>query len=142
MIREETIAAIATPHGAGGVGIVRLSGVRAVEIVARLCGGVELEDRRMTHARCGIPRSEALDAVLAVVMRAPRSYTGEDMAELHGHGGAVNTQVRIPPSRRVAEGVPSRLAKGPACFFQLLAGRTKLIPRGWKLTVEPDLGQP
>src|SRR5215472_439769 len=55
---------------------------------------------------------------------------------------APRPQVRIPPSGRVAEGVPRSLAIGSARFFQLLARGTKLIPRGWELTVKPDLGQP
>ena len=88
-----TIAAIATPRGAGGVGIVRLSGPKAVEIVAQLTGLPleKLEDRRMVHAVARDPATgDPLDEVLAVVMRGPRSYTGEDVGELHAHGGVLN----------------------------------------------------
>ncbi len=88
---DDTIAAIATPAGSGGVGIVRVSGPRALEVVARVIGGVGLEERRLTRAVARDPSSgERLDEVLAVAMRGPRSYTGEDVAELHGHGGALN----------------------------------------------------
>jgi tRNA modification GTPase len=89
----DTIAAIATPPGSGGVGIVRVSGPAAVEVVARLVGRAagELPDRQLVHAVAREPASgERLDEVLVAVMRGPRSYTGEDVAELHGHGGAVN----------------------------------------------------
>ena len=89
----DTIAAIATPPGAGGIGIVRVSGPSAVEVVARLIGREAggLPDRVLLHGVARDPASgERLDEVLVAVMRAPRSYTGEDVAEVHGHGGPVN----------------------------------------------------
>lgn len=87
----ETIAAIATGVG-GGVGIVRISGPRAEAILAQLVVPWP-KGRPPTHklhlARVKDPRTgELIDEVLAVIMRAPRSFTGEDVAELHGHGGA------------------------------------------------------
>lgn len=90
--RRDTIAAIATPPGSGGVGIVRLSGPRAVDIAAATVGrdASSLTDRRLI---AGVARSgdgQRLDEVLVVAMRGPRSYTGEDVAEIHGHGGALN----------------------------------------------------
>jgi tRNA modification GTPase len=90
---RDTIAAVATPPGAGGVGIVRVSGPAAVEVVARVVGRAPstLQDRHMVLAAARDPVSgERLDEVLCVVMRGPRSFTGEDVAELHGHGGVVN----------------------------------------------------
>jgi tRNA modification GTPase len=88
---RETIAAIATPPGSGGVGIVRLSGPRAAEILETLIGRAAPPERLLVHCLARDPGSgERLDEVLAVVMRAPRSYTGEDVAEIHGHGGALN----------------------------------------------------
>ncbi len=88
---RETIAAIATGLG-GGIGIVRLSGPRAEPIVAGLVTPWP-KSRPPTHklhfGRVRDPASgEIIDEVLACVMRAPRSYTGEDVAELHAHGGA------------------------------------------------------
>ncbi len=80
----DTIAAIATATGVGGVGIVRVSGPRAIEIVAGLIGVSDL-GREVRVAR--IPD---LDEVIAFAMRAPRSFTGEDVAEIQGHGGARN----------------------------------------------------
>lgn len=103
---EDTICAIATPPGEGGIGIVRLSGEKALEVangVVRLRGGgslASLPSRRMSLAQVlgapgwsgassipQPPNPPALDEALVVVMRAPRSYTGEDVVELHCHGG-------------------------------------------------------
>jgi tRNA modification GTPase len=92
-LSEDTIAAIATPPGSGGVGIVRLSGPRAVALAAALVGSPEerLVDRRIQHGHArGPDTGERLDEVLVLVMRGPRSYTGEDVAEVHGHGGVLN----------------------------------------------------
>lgn len=88
---DDTIAAIATAAGAGGVGIIRLSGPRAIEIAAAALGiapgalGRTIRVRWMRDL-AGAP----LDQVLAFAMRAPASFTGEDVAELHGHGGTHN----------------------------------------------------
>ncbi len=88
---SDTIAAIATPLGTGGVGIVRISGDQAGEILTRLLGaaGSQLEDRKLEY---GLLRDgdEVVDEVLFVLMRGPRSFTGEDVAEVHGHGGVAN----------------------------------------------------
>ncbi len=92
LFSNDTIAAVATAPGVGAVGIVRLSGPEALAI-ARRCflskrGGEPLEDRRLTLGQWVQPESgEALDDVLVVAMRGPRSYTGEDVVEVHGHGG-------------------------------------------------------
>ena len=78
----DTIVAIATAAGMGGVGIVRISGPRAVEIGEALAG--RALDRTVRLARV------AGDDVIAFAMRAPKSFTGEDVVELQGHGGPVN----------------------------------------------------
>lgn len=92
---RDSIAAIATPPGQGGVGIVRISGPHAVAILHRVCPRLPqpLESHRLVLTRAmhpDTPDGPPLDEVLAVIMRAPRSYTGEDVAELHGHGGHLN----------------------------------------------------
>ena len=92
-LEADTIAAIATAAGVGGVGIVRVSGPAALAVVAGVLGVAEgALDRRVrlgwAHALDGSP----IDQVLAFAMRAPASFTGEDVAELHGHGGAYNLQ--------------------------------------------------
>ncbi|NVB83695.1 MAG: tRNA uridine-5-carboxymethylaminomethyl(34) synthesis GTPase MnmE [Kofleriaceae bacterium] len=89
VVADDTIAAIATASGVGGVGIVRVSGPAAIEIACDVLG-VSALDRTV---RVGWARDKAgtrIDQVLAFAMRAPASFTGEDVAELHGHGGAHN----------------------------------------------------
>ena len=93
----KTIAAIATPHGVGGIGVVRLSGDRAVEIAqAVFCAadGSRLSDLPGYTARFGsVAQGEkAFDQAVALVFRAPRSYTGEDVVELSVHGGLVTVE--------------------------------------------------
>ena len=82
----DTIAAIATPPGRGGVGVLRVSGGG----VAAIIGGVvrcRLAPRAATLATFRGAAGEALDRGLALYFPAPRSYTGEDVLELHAHGG-------------------------------------------------------
>ena len=94
MYEQDTIAAIATPPGEGGVAIVRLSGVDAEAIAARIFTGSgkksgALKSHTLYHGKIRDPRTEQMvDEVLLTVMRKPRSYTGEDVVEVHGHGGA------------------------------------------------------
>jgi tRNA modification GTPase len=86
---RETIAAIATPAG-GGIGIVRISGPLAEDIVRRLVVPfpAKAQSHKLHLAKLKDPSTgEVIDEVLAVIMRRPRSYTGEDVAELHAHGG-------------------------------------------------------
>lgn len=84
----ETIAAVATPPGRGGVGIVRISGARAREICERIAGRVP-PPRTATVARFTGAKGELIDEGLVLHFPAPHSYTGEDVVELQGHGGPV-----------------------------------------------------
>ena len=94
MYEEDTIAAIATPPGEGGVAIVRVSGVDAESIggrifVRRRGANGRLKSHTLYHGRIRDPQNHhALDEVLLAMMRKPRSYTGEDVVEIHCHGGA------------------------------------------------------
>ena len=87
----ETIAAIATAGGAGGIAIVRVSGDRAEAILKRLfvpAGRRDtFESHRLMYGRAVDADGATLDEVMAVLMRAPASYTREDVAEIHCHGG-------------------------------------------------------
>lgn len=93
MYKEDTIAAVATPAGEGGVGIVRVSGPNAERIAAALFVRTEgknsgLKSHMLHYGTIRDPQSEKiLDQVLLTVMRKPRSYTGEDVVEVHCHGG-------------------------------------------------------
>ncbi|ADH87222.1 tRNA modification GTPase TrmE [Desulfurivibrio alkaliphilus AHT 2] len=92
---QATIAAIATPPGAGGIGIIRISGSRAREILLQLFRPArgEVASGRSHQLRYGwIVEPESgrpLDEVMAVYMAAPATYTREDVVEIHGHGGYV-----------------------------------------------------
>jgi len=106
-VAGDTIAAIATPPGQGGIAIVRLSGPEALSIVGRLFSTADpdaaLEPRRVHVGRLlERPGGAPVDQVLVFAMPGPRSYTGEDVVEVQCHGGSV-------VSRRVLE---SLLASG------------------------------
>lgn len=91
MTATDTIAAIATAAGPGGVGIVRLSGPRAIEIAAEALALAPAQLGREVHVGWATSADGArIDQVIAFAMRAPRSFTGEDVAEIHGHGGSHN----------------------------------------------------
>ncbi len=84
---DETIAAIATPLGEGGLGIVRLSGARAHAIAQRLFRPRVRAHRQVVHGWVVNPETqEGVDEALVTLWQAPRSYTGEDVAELSCHG--------------------------------------------------------
>lgn len=90
----DTIVAIATPIGAGAIGIVRLSGSAAAAIVEAMFHAVKkdfsgMQPYRLHHGQLRSQDGAFLDDVLAVLMPGPRSFTGEDVVELHCHGGAV-----------------------------------------------------
>ena len=87
----DTIAAIATPAGAGGIGIVRLSGSRARAIAEIICGRT-LPARQARYARFADAEGEVIDDGIALLFAAPASYTGEDVAELQAHGSPVLLQ--------------------------------------------------
>lgn len=85
---HETIAAIATPPGRGGIGIIRVSG-KATVAIAHAILGVLPEPRRAQLADFRDLDGQAIDAGLALFFPAPHSFTGDDVLELHGHGGPV-----------------------------------------------------
>lgn len=96
MYVEDTIAAIATPVGCGGIGIIRVSGPDASSIAERLFkkqGNGGLDSHRFYYGRIVDPLDGSLiDEGMAVLMLAPRSYTREDVLELHCHGGYLLVQ--------------------------------------------------
>ena len=86
--RPDTIAAIATAPGRGGIGVVRVSGPLAGEIAGAITGRIP-EPRRATRCRFAGEGGAILDEGIALFFPAPHSYTGEDVLELQGHGGPV-----------------------------------------------------
>ncbi len=84
-----TITAISTPHGTGGIAVVRLSGPQAFEIADRAWKGAPLAEAATHTAHLGTitdADGSALDQAVATVFRAPRSFTGEDTVEFSVHG--------------------------------------------------------
>ncbi len=93
MSANDTIAAIATPPGQGGVGIVRVSGSKVWEIAD---GIFQSSDRpslakggTFLHGKVLADDGSEIDEALCLIFRAPKSYTGEDTVEIQGHGGPV-----------------------------------------------------
>jgi len=90
----DTIAALATPAGESGIAVIRMSGAQTLEVasaVLRQPSGRgfsgEWEHRRIHHAHLVDASGERVDEVMAAIMRAPESYTGDDVVEISCHGG-------------------------------------------------------
>ena len=94
MYEEDTIAAIATPPGEGGIAIIRISGASAEKIAMTIFRRAHDNNGRLAshllyHGAIHDPKTNCMvDEVLLTIMRKPRSYTGEDVVEIHCHGGA------------------------------------------------------
>lgn len=90
---NRTIAAISTPQGVGGIAVIRISGEKATDIADKVFVGKEQLSNAPTHTvhygKIVDESGEILDEVLVSVMRAPRTFTREDVVEISTHGGAV-----------------------------------------------------
>lgn len=88
---ESTIAAVSTAQGEGGVAVIRVSGEKARAILRKIfvpAGKSGFSERRLSFGRIIDPETEeTVDEVLCVMMSSPNTYTGEDVAEIHSHGG-------------------------------------------------------
>lgn len=84
-----TIAAIATPIGRGGVGVIRLSGAKASAIACQLTGKSAFTPRLAQFCRFYNQDGSVIDEGLVLYFNAPHSFTGEDVIELQGHGGMI-----------------------------------------------------
>jgi len=82
----DTIAAIATPLGMGGVGVIRISGEKAFEIIEKIFTNPTFEPRKFNHGWIK-DNDVALDEVIVLPFFAPNSYTGENVVEIQCHGG-------------------------------------------------------
>ncbi|MBI9021402.1 MAG: tRNA uridine-5-carboxymethylaminomethyl(34) synthesis GTPase MnmE [Verrucomicrobia bacterium] len=93
MSTTDTIAAIATPPGEGGVGIVRISGSNVWKIADEIFQCLELpsskEGGTFVFGKITDTSGEEIDEGLCLIFRSPKSYTGEDTVEIQGHGGTV-----------------------------------------------------
>ena len=84
----DTIAAVATPPGRGGVGIIRVSG-KACQTIAEKILQKPLKVREATYLPFHDLNGNVLDQGIAILFKGPNSFTGEDVLELQGHGGPV-----------------------------------------------------
>lgn len=87
-LNEDTIVALATPPGRGGVAVIRVSGMKTAEI-AEAITGVFLKPRYATHTPFYDEVGGVIDDGIALFFKNPHSFTGEDVLELQGHGGPV-----------------------------------------------------
>lgn len=82
----DTIAAIATPIGTGGVGVIRISGDKSFEIINKIYSKQNLEAGKISHGWL-CDGDKKIDEVIILPFKSPHSYTGEDVIEIHCHGG-------------------------------------------------------
>lgn len=87
---EDTIAAIATPHGRGGIAVIRVSGSKALDVAKELTGTTP-EPRKAYFKQFKL-NNDVIDEGVLLYFKAPNSYTGEEVIELQGHGGNVAPQ--------------------------------------------------
>lgn len=89
----QTIAAVATPYGYGGIGVIRLSGDRALDLARQLLAGGEKIDlapnRASFHPLINSQTGQTIDEAVITFFQAPRSFTGEDVVEISCHGSPV-----------------------------------------------------
>lgn len=124
---DDTIVAVATPPGRGALGIVRISGARALDVARAISPARRaLEPRRATLIRIHTegPATGAVDRVIATYFQAPHSYTGEDVVEVSAHGSPVVLRTIV----RAAVDAGARLARpGEFTLRAFLAGRIDLV---------------
>lgn len=118
MTDKTTIAAISTPMGTGGVGIIRISGEKAMEITDRVFkafSGKPLTESEGYKAHYGriFDGENAVDEAICLVFRAPHSYTGENVVEINCHGGVFLTKkiLRLVLSNGASPAAPGEFTK-------------------------------
>lgn len=94
MYFEDTIAALSTPYGTGGIGVIRISGDKAVEVASKIFESSKpmetIESHSVTYGRIADPDTkDMLDEVLLLKMCKPNTFTREDVIEIHCHGGII-----------------------------------------------------
>ena len=89
-----TIAAIASPPGIGGIGVIRISGLEAIKVANALFSRdvLSFATHTVNYGKVVSHDGAVIDEVLLLVMLGPRSFTGEDVVEIHCHGGTLITQ--------------------------------------------------
>jgi len=129
MKKGDTIAAVATAPGEAGIAIIRISGPETYRIAdAIFCGRGDKPSKRhpysFAYGSICDGEKHRIDDVLMLFMRAPRSYTGEDQVEIHGHGGTISCQRIL---RRVLEAGVRMAEPGEFTQRAFLNGRLDLV---------------
>jgi tRNA modification GTPase len=120
---DDTIVAIATPPGKGGIGVVRVSGPAAAAIATSIISAQTLQPRHATLTRV-IDGQASIDQVVATYFPAPHSYTGQDVVEISAHGSPVILELIVDAAVRAG----ARLANpGEFTFRAYLNGRIDLV---------------
>ena len=88
-MKYNTIAAISTPYGVGGIGIIRLSGENSFSIALRICKKTKLKHRFAHSCNFYDEASNKIDNGLIIYFASPNSYTGEDVIEIQSHGNYI-----------------------------------------------------
>jgi tRNA modification GTPase len=124
-VNEDTIVAISTPRGIGGIGVVRISGPSALFITQKI---FSKEIKEPNYAYVGFvfdPKTQKrIDTAVATYFKAPHSYTGEDICELSMHGGIVNLEAILKITIQFGERIAQR---GEFTKRALLNGKMDLI---------------
>jgi tRNA modification GTPase len=125
---QDTIVAVATAPGRGGVGIVRLSGKNILPFITSVVGK-NLDPRNATFCDFLDSGGEVIDQGLAIYFKAPNSFTGEDVLELQGHGGPVVLDLLVRRAlslgARLAE--PGEFTNGHSLMTSLIWLRQKRL---------------
>jgi tRNA modification GTPase len=121
---DDTIVAIATPPGRGGIGVVRLSGPDAARIAATLTQRTAFEPRHATLASAHHADGQPIDQTIVTYFPAPHSYTGEDVIEVSAHGSPIVLRAVVA----AAQSAGARLANpGEFTLRAYLHGRITLV---------------
>ena len=108
MEKKETIFALSTPYGRSAIAVIRLSGSNSLDIAKNLTKKKKISDRTANFVSLFDPKGSIIDRGLIIYFKAPSSYTGEDMLEIHTHGSIaiINKMLEI-------------LEETPGCRFAL-----------------------
>jgi tRNA modification GTPase len=125
-VSDDTIVAIATPHGRGGIGVVRLSGPGAVVVASAMLRPPPDTPRHATFSRLvHADNGEVIDQVVATWFAAPHSFTGEDVVEISAHG----SPVLLAEIVRLAMGGGARLAEPGEFTFRAYLNQRIDLPQ-------------
>ena len=130
----DTITAIATPIGTGGVGVIRISGSKSFEIAEKIFTG-KIETGKISHG--WITDNEIkIDEVILLTFKNPNSYTGEDIIEIQCHGG-INVVKNIL-DRSIGSSTPFSTYRGRQMHHTLRYGKHKMLRVYTYGSITPD----